>query len=105
AKASGRSLYKELLNLYIDHAFYKEHLISITKKGIDGANEIIQMMINFRENPITEIAGQRVVMLEEYQSSISKYFMNNEAYQIMIPKSIVLIYYLEDGSKICTRPS
>lgn len=105
AKASGSSLYKELLNLYIDHAFYKEHLISITKKGIDGANEIKQMMINFRENPFTEIAGQRVVMLEDYQSSIGKDFMNNEAYQITIPKSNVLIYYLEDGSKICARPS
>lgn len=105
AKASGSSLYKELLNLYIDHAFYKEHLISITKKGIDGANEIKQMMINFRENPFTEIAGQRVVMLEDYQSSIGKDFMNNEAYQISIPKSNVLIYYLEDGSKICARPS
>lgn len=105
AKALGSSLYKELLNLYIDHAFYKEHLISITKKGIDGANEIKQMMINFRENPFTEIAGQRVVMLEDYQSSIGKDFMNNEAYQISIPKSNVLIYYLEDGSKICARPS
>lgn len=105
AKALGSSLYKELLNLYIDHAFYKEHLISITKKGIDGANEIKQMMINFRENPFTEIAGQRVVMLEDYQSSIGKDFMNNEEYQITIPKSNVLIYYLEDGSKICARPS
>jgi phosphoglucomutase len=105
AKASGSSLYKELLNLYIDHAFYKEHLISITKKGIDGANEIKQMMINFRENPFTEIAGQRVVMLEDYQSSIGKDFMNGEEYEITIPKSNVLIYYLEDGSKICARPS
>lgn len=105
AKASGSSLYRELLNLYIDHSYYKEHLISITKKGIDGANEIKQMMINFRENPFTEIAGQRVVMLEDYQSSIGKDFMNNEEYPIRIPKSNVLIYYLEDGSKICARPS
>lgn len=105
AKAAGSSLYKELLNLYIDYACYKEHLISITKKGIDGANEIKQMMIDFRENPFTEIAGQRVVMLEDYQSSIGKDFMNNEEYEITIPKSNVLIYYLEDGSKICARPS
>ena len=105
AKAAGSSLYKELLNLYIDYACYKEHLISITKKGIDGASEIKQMMIDFRENPFTEIAGQRVMMLEDYQSSVGKDFMNNEEYEITIPKSNVLIYYLEDGSKICARPS
>ena len=105
AKASGSSLYRELLNLYVDHAYYKEHLISITKKGIDGAAEIKEMMRKFRENPFDEIAGERVVMLEDYQSSVGKDFMNGEEYQINIPKSNVLIYYLEDGSKICARPS
>lgn len=105
AKASGSSLYRELINLYIDHSYYKEHLISITKKGIDGAAEIKEMMRKFRENPFAEIAGQRVVMLEDYQSSVGKDFMNDEEYEIHIPKSNVLIYYLEDGSKICARPS
>ncbi|WP_282787329.1 phospho-sugar mutase [Flavobacterium croceum] len=105
AKASGSSLYKELLNLYVDYGFYKEHLISITKKGIEGANEIKQMMIDLRQNPLTEIAGQRVVCVEDYQSSIGKDFMNNEEFAITVPKSNVLIYYLEDGSKICARPS
>jgi|SRR5690554_157452 len=104
-KATGSSLYKELLNLYIDHAFYKEHLISITKKGIEGANQIKQMMIDLRENPLSEIAGQRVVIIEDYQSSVVKDLMNGEEYPILIPKSNVLIYYLEDGSKICARPS
>ena len=105
AKASGSSLYQELLNLYIDFGFYKESLISITKKGIEGANEIKQMMIDLRENPLKEINGQRVICIEDYQTSKGKDFMNNEEFEIHIPKSNVLIYYLEDGSKICARPS
>jgi phosphomannomutase len=105
AKASGSSLYQELLNLYIDFGFYKESLISITKKGIEGANEIKQMMIDLRENPLKEINGQRVICIEDYQAAKGKDFMNNDEFEIKIPKSNVLIYYLEDGSKICARPS
>lgn len=105
AKASGSSLYQELLNLYIDFGFYKESLISITKKGIEGANEIKQIMIGLRENPLKEINGQRVICIEDYQTSKGTDFMNNETFEINIPKSNVLIYYLEDGSKICARPS
>jgi phosphomannomutase len=105
AKASGSSLYQELLNLYIDFGFYKEYLISITKKGIEGANEIKQMMVDLRENPLKEINGQRVICIEDYQVAKGKDFMNNEEFEINIPKSNVLIYYLEDGSKICARPS
>lgn len=105
AKASGSSLYNELLNLYIDYGFYKEYLISITKKGIEGANEIKQMMVDLRENPLKEINGQRVVCVEDYQSSKALDLMSDETYDIKIPKSDVLIYYLEDGTKICARPS
>ncbi len=105
AKAAGSSLYQELLNLYIDFGFYKESLISITKKGIEGANEIKQMMKDLRENPLTAINGQRVICVEDYQASKGKDFMNNEEFEIEVPKSNVLIYYLEDGSKICARPS
>lgn len=105
AKASGSSLYQELLNLYTDLGFYKEYLISITKKGIEGANEIKQMMVDLRENPMKEINNQRVICIEDYQSSKGYDFMNEEEFDISIPKSNVLIYYLEDGSKICARPS
>ncbi|WP_339837962.1 phospho-sugar mutase [uncultured Flavobacterium sp.] len=105
AKANGSSLYKELLNLYVDFAFYKEYLISITKKGIEGANEIKQMMIDLRENPMQEINEQRVVMIEDYQNSTAKNMFTGEVEALDIPKSNVLIYYLEDGSKICARPS
>ena len=105
AKANGSSLYKELLNLYLDFGFYKEHLISLTKKGISGLEEINQMMINLRENPMETINGQRVVMIEDYQNSTAKNMFSGEIETLNIPKSNVLIYYLEDGSKICARPS
>jgi phosphoglucomutase len=105
AKASGSSLYQELLNLYIDHGFYKEYLISITKKGISGLQEINQMMVDLRENPVSEINGQRVVCIEDYENSTARNLISNKVETITIPKSNVLIYYLEDGSKICARPS
>ncbi len=105
AKAAGSSLYKELLNLYVDFGFYKEHLISLTKKGISGLQEINQMMIDLRENPVAEINGQRVVCIEDYDNSTSRNLISGEIESITIPKSNVLIYYLEDGSKICARPS
>ena len=105
AKANGSTLYKELLNLYVDFGCYKEHLISLTKKGITGLEEINQMMINLRENPVKEINGQRVVCIEDYDNATSKNMFTNEIESIAIPKSNVLIYYLEDGSKICARPS
>lgn len=104
-KAKGSTVYKELLQLYVENGFYKEHLISLTKKGMDGLQEINQMMIDLRENPIKEINGQRVVMLEDYQSSIAKNLLTGEETTMDIPKSNVLIYYTEDGSKICARPS
>jgi len=104
-KNAGSSIYKELLNLYLDYGFYKEDLISITKKGMEGANQIAQMMRNLRENIPLEIVGQRVVIVEDYQSSVTKSLVDDQEYTISIPKSNVLIYYLEDGSKICVRPS
>jgi len=105
AKAAGSTLYQELLNLYVDYGFYKEHLISLTKKGISGLQEINQMMIDLRDNAVAEINGQRVVCIEDYENSTAKNMFTNETEPIAIPKSNVLIYYLEDGSKICARPS
>ena len=105
AKEKGSSVYKELEQLYVDYGYYKEHLISITKKGIKGANEIKQMMLEMRENPVSKINGQRVIMVEDYQNSTARNLLTNETETLFIPKSDVLIYYLEDGSKICARPS
>ncbi|MBC5837232.1 phospho-sugar mutase [Flavobacterium muglaense] len=105
AKANGSTVYKELLKLYVDHGFYKEYLVSLTKKGMEGIQEINQMMIDLRENPLKEINGQRVIMVEDYQSSKAKNLLDNTETTMAIPKSNVLIYYTEDGSKICARPS
>jgi phosphomannomutase len=105
AKASGSSLYKELINLYLDFGFYKEHLISLTKKGKEGLIEINQMMVDLRDNPMETINGQRVVCIEDYQNTTARDLINNETFDLDIPKSNVLIYYLEDGTKICARPS
>ncbi len=105
AKANASSLYQELLKLSVKYGYYKEHLISITKKGKEGAAEIKQMMIDLRENPLKEINGQRVIMVEDYQASTALNLLDGTKEELTLPKSDVLIYYLEDGSKICARPS
>ena len=105
AKAKGSTVYKELQQLYVEHGFYKEYLVSITKKGMEGLQEINQMMIDLRENPLKEINGQRVIIVEDYQSSVAKNLLDDSVIKMDIPKSNVLIYYTEDGSKICARPS
>jgi phosphomannomutase len=105
AKAMGSSVYRELLNLYIDHGFYKEQLVSLTKKGREGLQEINQMMIDLRENPIKTLNGQRVIMVEDYKNSTATNLLDGSVEPIAIPKSDVLIYYTEDGSKIAARPS
>ena len=105
AKAKGSSVYKQLIELYVEFGFYKEYLVSLTKKGISGLEEINQMMVDLRDNPLKEINGQRVVMVEDYDASTAKNLMTGEVETMTIPKSNVLIYYLEDGTKICARPS
>ena len=105
AKANGSSFYKTLIQLYVEHGLYKETLISITKKGIEGAQEIKQMMIEARENPLSEVNGSKVILIEDYQLSIAKNLQTNTESVIAIPKSNVLIYYTEDGSQIALRPS
>ena len=105
AKANGRSFYEDLIQLYVDNGFYKERLISLTKKGIEGAQEIKQIMIDARENPLKSLAGSKVVRIEDYQLSKAKNFITNTEETIDIPKSNVLIYHTEDGSKIALRPS
>ncbi|WP_452223384.1 phospho-sugar mutase [Lacinutrix chionoecetis] len=105
AKEKGSSVYQELIKLYVDHGLFKERLISITKKGIEGAQEIKQMMIDARENPLKEVNNSKVILIEDYQLSISKNTLTGETTKINIPTSNVLIYYTEDGSKIALRPS
>ena len=105
AKAKGSSVYQELVKLFVAYGFYKEKLISITKKGIEGAQEIKQMMVEARKNPLKQVNGSNVIRIEDYQLSLSKDLVSGKESAIDIPKSNVLIYYTEDGSKIALRPS
>jgi phosphomannomutase len=72
---------------------------------MEGLAEINQMMVSLRENPVKEINGQRVIMLEDYKSSVAKNLLTGKEETMDMPKADVLIYYTEDGSKICARPS
>jgi phosphoglucomutase len=105
AKANGKTMYQALIDLYVEHGLFKERLVSLTKKGIQGAQEINQMMIGARENPLKEVNGSKVIRVEDYDLSVAKDMVNTTEKAIDIPKSNVLIYYTEDGSKIALRPS
>ncbi len=105
AKASGSSMYEELLQIYVDHKFYKEHLISVVKKGITGAAEIKQMMADMRKKPITKILGDKVEYLYDYQSSVCTNLLTGKKTKISVPKSNVLIYQTEHGIRVAARPS
>lgn len=105
AKANGSSFYKDLIQCYVDYGFYKEKLISITKKGMSGAEEIKQMLKDFKENPVSSVAGSKVKWIEDYNTSIAKNVLTGEERTIDIPKSNVLIYETEDGTRIAARPS
>ncbi|WP_205635390.1 phospho-sugar mutase [Flavivirga aquatica] len=105
AKDNGSSFYNELIKLYLEHGCYKEKLVSLTKKGIEGAQEIKQMMIDARENPLKTVNGSKVVKIEDYDTSIAKNMLTGEENAIAVPKSNVLIYYTEDGSQVALRPS
>ena len=105
AKSNGSSFYEELIKLYVAHGCYKEKLVSLTKKGIEGAEEIKQMMTDARQNPVKIVNGSNVLKIEDYQSATSKNMITGEETAIDIPKSNVIIYYLEDGSQVALRPS
>ncbi len=105
AKANGSSFYKDLIDCYVDYGFYMEKLISMTKKGISGAEEIKQMMIDYRENPIKEIDGSKVEWIHDYNASIATNLITGKTETIDIPKSNVLIYTTEDGTRMAARPS
>ncbi|KAA2216798.1 phospho-sugar mutase [Maribacter flavus] len=105
AKANGSSFYRDLIDCYVDYGFYKEHLISLTKKGMSGAEEIKQMLKDFKENPVEFVAGSKVKWIEDYNTSRAKNVLTGEEKPIDIPKSNVLIYETEDGTRIAARPS
>jgi len=104
-KANGSSIYQYLQELYEKFGYYQEHLISLVKKGKQGAEEISNIMQQLRNNPLTFIAKKRVVKIEDYLTSTAYHVIKGNQSKIDIPSSNVLIYYTEDGSKIAARPS
>ena len=104
-KANNKTMLDQLKELYVEHGFYQEHLVSLVKKGLAGAEEIKQKMIDLRNNPLTEINGEKVVLVEDYATSEAKNFQENKTHQIDLPKANVLIYYTEKGTKVAARPS
>ena len=105
AKSNGSSFYDTLLELYTKHSFYKERLVSFTKKGMDGAAQIKQIMIDLRKNPLTHIDGSKVTFVNDYDASTEKNMSTGEVKIMDLPKSNVLIYHTEDGTKVAARPS
>lgn len=104
-KDKGRTLYQKLIDLYVQFGFYKESLISITKKGMNGQKEIAEMMETYRSNPPQTINGSAVVQLLDYELSKGRNLQSDKEWNIQLPKSNVLQFILADGSKISARPS
>ncbi len=104
-KNKGKSLFDKLIEMYLQYGFYLESLISITKKGMNGSKEIAAMMESYRANPPATINHCKVVELLDYELQIGKNLITGESWSINLPKSNVLQFILDDGSKISARPS
>jgi len=104
-KNKGRSLFDKLIDLYVQYGLYLENLISLTRKGMRGQEEIAEMMQEYRNNPPTIINGSEVVQLLDYETQVGKNLQTNETWKLTLPKSNVLQFILEDGTKISARPS
>lgn len=104
-KSKGRTLFDKMIELYVQYGFYYENLISITKKGMNGQQEIAQMMEGYRQSPPCVINGSKVVSLLDYELQKGTNLLTGETWEIQLPKSNVLQFVTEDGSKISARPS
>jgi phosphoglucomutase len=104
-KDQGRTLFEKLIDLYVKYGFYKENLISLTKKGMNGQKEIADMMAAYRSHPPAVINGSPVAQLLDYETHTGRNLSTGETWEIDLPKSNVLQFILDDGSKISARPS
>lgn len=104
-KAQGKTLLDGLLEIFEKYGFYRESLQSLTLKGLEGAEKIAQIMDSFRKHPPVELAGVKVIAVEDYLTSVKKELTTGKLDPIKLPKSNVLKYFLEDGSWFCVRPS
>ena len=105
-KAQGSSIFQYMIEIYKDLGLYQEGLVNVVKKGREGAEEIKKMMSDFRNNPVKELAGSKVVLVKDFQEQTAWDLVKDEKAEMTdIPKSNVLIYYTEDGTKVAIRPS
>ena len=106
AKDNGKTVYQMLQDIYLEYGYSKEEGISLVRKGKEGAEEIETMMRNFRENPLTKIAGSNVVLLKDYSSLEAIDFVSKERITLNMPTTAnVLQYFTEDGTKLSIHPS
>ena len=105
AKERGMSLYEMLIYIYIKFGFYKERLLSVTKKGIDGSEQIKQIMKNLRESPLQNLGDSQVVLVHDYQKSESVDMISDLRFKINLPKSNVLQFVSADNGIVSVRPS
>ncbi len=105
AKSKGKSLYDLLIDIFLEYGLYKEKLINIVRKGIEGANEIKAMMKVYRSAPPKVINNSKVVRINDFESLVSTDKLTGEKTKINLIKSDVLQFFLEDGTKISVRPS
>ena len=105
AKEQGKTFFDVLVDIYKEYGFYKEGLLSVVRKGKSGAEEIQQMMRDYRSNPPQAIDGERVVCIKDYQVLESKDLLTGKVTKIDLPKSNVLQFFTECGNKVTVRPS
>ena len=105
AREQGKTFFDVLVDIYREYGFYKEGLVSVVRKGKSGAEEIQQMMRDYRTNPPAEIDGEKVVCIKDYQVLESKDLVSGKVTKIDLPKSNVLQFFTEKGNKITVRPS
>lgn len=104
-KDKGTSLYNALLDMYVDYGLYKEELVSLTRKGKTGAEEIKAMMEKFRNNPPAQLGGAKVITLKDYELGIETDLNTGTTSELTLPKSDVLQFITADGSIVSARPS
>lgn len=106
AKDKGMTMYQMLQDIYIKYGYSKEKGISVVRKGKSGAEEIVAMMKNFRENPMKELGGSPVILIKDYASLEATDVVNGTKSKLDMPvTSNVLQYFSADGSKVSIRPS
>jgi phosphoglucomutase len=105
AKETGKSLFSQLIDIYLEHGFFKEKLISVVKKGKEGEEEIKRMMNQFRNNPPDSINGSDLMVIHDYHKQKTFDQLSQLRHEILLPRSNVLQFLLKDGTMISMRPS